>query len=555
MFMKNHSKLILPASRMGRLAGLILAAAMSNAFAAGPWPDFGDGGMVATPLAPANGMISDMAVQGDGKILVVGRLETAAGRDWLIRRYLPDGAVDTAFGERGAVATDFGAADEEALAVRALPDGKILVAGTSIAAGGTAAHGRYAVARYNPDGTPDSGFGDGGQVLAEFINTDYAHASGLLPLPDGRYLIAGMMHYDQPDGSTADPDADVMLTRLNGDGGIDRSFGVDGWAYALFGLAREEALGAVLQADGKILVHGYQDQGGRNAGFVARFNPDGSVDADFADHGIALDSSAARNSAIHALALQADGRIVAVGTQGASPAAQCFATRYLPDGSPDSAFGVAGVAALDSGRDETCRAVAVSPDGKLLLGGTSGADMAVYRLNGDGSRDGGFGPGGRRTIRFEDGTSRGAALALIGPDALLVAGDVALPGGGGIGLAKWRLSGDDGSDGDDGSEGGDSGIAGPDPFAFAEKKKVKRRALVKSNSVAIRGLDRPAAIAVENGEYSIGCRRQAFTRSPGLIDNGQKVCVRHRAASQARGTTEAQLTVGKVTAVFRSATR
>lgn len=422
-----------------RVAPVALALA-STAALSGLQPDFGDQGKVLTHLAANAAVVSDMAVQPDGKILVVGGIDNG-GQDWLLRRYNPNGSADTGFGVQGAVTTDFGASDERALAVKLLADGKILVSGTSIIADTDAGtYGRYAVARYRSDGSLDPNFGEGGRVSREFINTDYAHASGVFPLADGRYLVTGMMHYNQPEGSNADPDADVMLTRLNSDGSIDGTFGVDGWAYALFGLAREEALGAVMQADGKILVYGYQDQGYRDVGFIARFNTDGTVDESFAASGIAFSEFTDRGTAIQAVRLQGDGRIVATGIAGTHPSGQCFALRYLPDGSLDASFGAGGVAWVDSSADENCFGLALSPDGKILLAGRSGTDMAVYRLHENGSRDDSFGNEGLQRVEFGDSESAAMAVVLADAEHLLVSGVVIDGSAYGLGLAKLALS-------------------------------------------------------------------------------------------------------------------
>ncbi len=99
-----------------------------------------------------------MAVQPDGKILVAGSGGYPTGL--LVGRINPDGSADTTFGGKGYVVTDFGGSPPSnganALAIQ--PDGKILAAGTL--------RSDFALVRYNPDGSLDPTFGDGGLATA-----------------------------------------------------------------------------------------------------------------------------------------------------------------------------------------------------------------------------------------------------------------------------------------------------------------------------------------------------------------------------------------------------
>jgi uncharacterized delta-60 repeat protein len=119
-------------------------------------PSFGDAGIVKTAIGRrAHGQ--DVTVQRDGKILVAGSGHNGSDNDFALVRYLPDGRRDPGFGDAGIVTTRLGSGDDEAHALALQGDGKIVVVGWSTAAGGLR---RFAVVRYNPDGSRDTGFGE-----------------------------------------------------------------------------------------------------------------------------------------------------------------------------------------------------------------------------------------------------------------------------------------------------------------------------------------------------------------------------------------------------------
>ena len=93
----------------------------------------------------------------------------------------------------------------------------------------------------------------------------------------------------------------------------------------------------------------------------------------------------------------------------------------------------------------------------------------------------------------------------------------------------------------------------PDPFQFEDLEGVQIKALTTSNEITIVGINAPASVAVEGGDYSIGCT-STFTRSIGLINNGQTICVRHITASSSNTSTNTVLTVGGVSDTFSTTT-
>src|SRR3954469_1778949 len=142
-----------------------------RAAAGGLDPTFGNGGKVLTDFGNGNNsneFASAVALQPDGKIVAAGYRffgNSSEGADMLIVRYNTDGTLDSTFGNGGEVTTDFGLTDI-AQGVVIQPDGKIVVAGQTY--GLFSVFGEFALAPYNPDGSLDSSFGNGGMVTSLF---------------------------------------------------------------------------------------------------------------------------------------------------------------------------------------------------------------------------------------------------------------------------------------------------------------------------------------------------------------------------------------------------
>ena len=132
------------------------------------------------------------------------------------------GDLDPAFNATGIVTTAIGSAADRAWAVALQPDGKIVAAGTS--RNGT--RDDFAVARYNPNGTPDTSFNGTGKVTTA-ISVDGSDARAVLIQPDGKIVVAG--------ASSSGPDSNYAVVRYNADGSLDTSFDGDGIAVTVVG--------------------------------------------------------------------------------------------------------------------------------------------------------------------------------------------------------------------------------------------------------------------------------------------------------------------------------
>jgi uncharacterized delta-60 repeat protein len=246
------------------------------------------------------------------------------------------GDLDGIFGTGGTVTTDFAGNGDEARAVALQPDGKIVAAG-----GALGASVDFALARYRPDGTLDTAFGTGGKVTTDFGSGEQAYAVAVQP--DGKIVAAG--------GAVTG----FELARYNADGSLDGTFGAGGKVTTRFGLGLPftRAHAIVLQPDGKIVVAGTATSATVGDFGLARYNPDGTLDASFGAGGKVTTDIRGTDSSDFAWAvtLQPDGKLVVAGST-AGPTGDAFAlARYTPSGNLDGTFGSGGKVITGFGGD------------------------------------------------------------------------------------------------------------------------------------------------------------------------------------------------------------
>jgi uncharacterized delta-60 repeat protein len=355
-------------------------------------------------------------MQADGKIVVAGVTTSGGSSDnFAVARYNPDGSPDDSFGGGdGEVPTDFAGGVDEAFGVAIQPDGKIVVAGLAQEAGST----DIALARYTTDGILDSSFDADGKVNIDFAaGTDFGFALALQS--DGKILVAGSANVEGSD--------DFALVRVNSDGSPDGTFGSSGRVHTDFGGNDDEARGIALQADGKIVVVGKTDNGSSIKFAVARYKPDGSPDFDFDADGKLTTIFGGLEDAANGVAIQAEGRIVAAGYALFADSSSAFAVaRYNTDGSPDSNFDADGKAttSFGSGSFTIAGGVVIQTAGSRIVvagtAGTSGSQFALARYNSDGSPDASFGTNGTVLTDFGPGAEVANSIALQ-PDGKIVA--------------------------------------------------------------------------------------------------------------------------------------
>ncbi|MBL4733685.1 MAG: cadherin domain-containing protein, partial [Rhizobiaceae bacterium] len=281
---------------------------------------FGGGdGIVTTDFNGGVDFANDIIVQPDGRIIVAGRMNNGSNYDFAVVRYLSDGSLDTSFSGDGKMNLHINGSDSaEAIALQS--DGKILIAGntsnssigfsivrlnsdgtfdTSFSGDGIAnanisggqdlvygmtiqsdgkillsgyATNKFALVRFNSDGSLDTSFSGDGKLTTTIQNTSVAN--DVKVQSDGKILVTGYSH----NGSNYD----FVLTRYNSDGSLDTSFGGgDGIVITNINGDKNQARSLSIQSDGKIIVAGeVRTNGTRDFGLV-RYNTDGTLDTTF----------------------------------------------------------------------------------------------------------------------------------------------------------------------------------------------------------------------------------------------------------------------------------
>jgi uncharacterized delta-60 repeat protein len=261
-----------------------------------------------------------------------------------------------------------------------------------------------ALVRYLPDGTPDPTFGSGG-IVVDHRKGGSDSALDVVLQTDGRIVTAGYAWVARRSRVASA----FIVTRYLSDGTIDPSFGVGGAATTEFeGYDRGAyAIASALQTDGKIVVAGNVYKARAVAVAVARYLPDGSPDPAF---GVGGEATFPVVFSAADMALQPDGNIIVAGTTWRRrPTLQgdLSLIRILPDGSLDTTFGDGGLAAADLGANEAGYAVAIQPDGRILSAGVTVEDnvssFAFARHLVDGDPDLTFGDSGVQSVSFDGG--------------------------------------------------------------------------------------------------------------------------------------------------------
>ena len=395
-------------------------------------PTFGTGGAVRTDFAGNIDQANAVVVQPNGQIIAAGSSfsNSKTVEDFIVARYNANGSLDKRFGKNGKITTDFFRNVDSISALAIQPDGRIIVAGFAQLPGNGSNPRVFALARYRSDGSPDTSFGNGGALTTNF-GGNFAAASAVMVQPDGKIVVAGTVDFN-PD--VPGSGLDFALARYNTSGTLDGSFGKGGKVVFDFFGSFDQANGAVLQPDGKIIVVGSAsyDSFNQDIGFaLARFNTDGSVDFGFGAGGKQITDFFGAGAKANGVVLQPDGKFVVAGTASDSatrPVATDIAVaRYNPDGNLDSGFGTGGETAIpfSESASEQGNALALSADGKIIVAGAAfktfatPPDFALVRFNSDGSLDSGFGP---ITTDIAGGTDVAQAVAVQADGKIVAAG-------------------------------------------------------------------------------------------------------------------------------------
>ncbi|HEX8248917.1 MAG TPA: carboxypeptidase regulatory-like domain-containing protein [Pyrinomonadaceae bacterium] len=344
---------------------------------------------------PNNG-VRAMAVQLDGKILIAGNFTTLAPNGGApvarncFARLNADGTVDAAFDP------NVSGGSLVVYSIGLQPDGKILIGGefSRLAPNGGATVTRFNIARVNADGTVDAIFDPNVNHIVNAIAVQ----------SDGKILIVGYFRSLAPNGGTSV--ARNRIARLERDGRADQTLNplINGWTVYC----------TAVQPDGKIIIGGdFFTVLGTSRPYIARLNTDGSLDTIFYPNPLGR---------VYAVAVQPDGKILIAGwfntlsPNGGAPVPRRNIARVNADGSLDASF--------DPNSDGNIYAIALQPDGKIIIGGgfdslapNGGAAVArnnIARLNADGTLDTTFDPNANALV---------GSIAVQPDGKLLIGGD------------------------------------------------------------------------------------------------------------------------------------
>jgi uncharacterized delta-60 repeat protein len=334
-------------------------------------------------------------VQPNGRVIAAGGGGPASSF-CVVRLRAANGTLDPTFGSAGKRVVDFGGDNESVYGAALQPDGKIVLAGDSRL--------QPAVARLKANGALDTTFdGDGKKT---FSWGALGRATAVVVAPNGKILLGG---FSGPEGGN------IQVARLKANGALDTTFATGGIATIDFG-GDDFGEAMVRQADGRIVVAGRSSAAGA---VVARLRATGTLDPDFSGDGrVTLPGG----GSVSAVLVQPDRKIVVAGNAAGS--AMMTVTRLMPNGSPDTTFDGDGTATIDFGSTADLAAgVVLQPDGKIVVAGYTQAseDVAVARLNANGSPDATFGVAGKATVDFGVATF-GEAVARAPNGRIVVAG-------------------------------------------------------------------------------------------------------------------------------------
>jgi uncharacterized delta-60 repeat protein len=394
--------------------------------------NFGIGGIVTSIVGGGTVSCASVVVQGFSfhprTITIGGSYSDGTNVYFGVNRYTASGALDTTFGTNSSGMNTFltGSYLYAAANTFALQSGSYVVAGFR---GFFESEYDFDAVRFTPSGLVDGSFGSNGLVLANVSDAPGAQAAGVAVQPDGKVIVAGTASIFNP--VMDNNNEGFALARLNTDGSYDTSFGLNGKVTTLISTNDSSAQAVAIQADGKVIAAG----GAHGSFAVLRYNHDGSLDNTFGSGGVVLSTIPGVGTFASAMRILADGKIVITGTVNTNNSQVYYfcVERYTTNGALDSTFGSGGVALAPIGTGTAqASGLGIQADGKIVVAGqaTVGSyyDFALARYNLDGSLDNSYGFLGRVGTNFGNGTYAIGTSISIQPDGKIVeAGAAAIP--------------------------------------------------------------------------------------------------------------------------------
>jgi uncharacterized delta-60 repeat protein len=343
---------------------------------------FGINGIVTSDLFNKNDIANDVIIQPDGKILVAASSVVQSHSKFAVVRYTGNGLIDTTFGDHGITSISVGSANDKATALALQADGKIVVCGYY----DNNFYNDAAVIRLNTDGTIDTTFGASG-ICRFVLSNQFDELHDIAIQSDGKIVVGGRTFFNNS--------YDFLLIRLLADGTPDNSFGASGIVRTDINSSYDCIYSISLVANDKILVSGNREIGSSYFA-AARYHSNGDLDMAFGTNGITTIGSGNRFDNCMAMAMQNDSSIILAGTHHNSNVDEYMIVKLDNNGIADSSFGANSLVLLPTlNANDAVNDVITQYDGRILLAGSGvGQQPVLLRLNEDGALDSTFGANG-----------------------------------------------------------------------------------------------------------------------------------------------------------------
>ena len=326
-------------------------------------------GMLRVPFAEEAHVVPvDLQVSSDGRFVVLAENRSRFRSVPLLARYGADGSPDSGFGNGGVVSLHQGdkVVSDEPTAVLVFADASLMVAATRFDTGGTAS---ALLVRLQPDGTLAQGFHQQGYFELQLQEQLDVSLDGLMQQRDGGVVVWGV------EGTSG------LLLRLDNEQQLDSGFASDGVARlvlpAIYRQPGLEIFDVAEDESGCLLVVG-ATASAPHAGILTRITGEGRPDPLFNGGMIRVNTAVVQGSRWLRVFCQEDGDIIAAGLAGVpynGEATQLLVGRYLTQGGLDTRYGAGlGMWATNVGRGADITTCALAwGDSRLVLGGVSAA--------------------------------------------------------------------------------------------------------------------------------------------------------------------------------------
>lgn len=383
---------------------------------------FGNGGKVLIDFSTADVRSDDGAnailIYPNGKILVAGAAFNGNNFDFALARYDTQGRPDTSFGTGGKVMTPVGSKEDIGAVLAFGPDSTIFVAGTFDSSTTNLRNHDFAIVKYDDSGNLVTGFGAGGKVKTPVGPGDDNIFA--IALAGSDIIVAG----DTFNGS----DYDFIMARYDSTGALVSTFGTSGIKTVAIRPNHQDVIRAMEIQNNKVLVAGFSSDAAGSVMVLARFNlADGQIDSTFGTGGIVTTPVAASPSFALALGIDSSDRIVIAGEAFNGNIRDFVVARYNADGHLDAAFNTGGIVTTDFGGDDFVHALAIQADDKIVAVGASSdennQDIAMARYDVTGALDPSFKTTGKETFNPENASGVAQTLAIQRDGKIVVGGD------------------------------------------------------------------------------------------------------------------------------------